>query len=163
MKRRRFAASLLLGFALVGCGAPSPRSDRVELPGCYTLYTGDGRAVSGYYNASPRVRLDAASIGNRRVQGDARRMIRLNAEGRRLDESSHASTFPPRWSYDRATDSLALSFHNGFSGATLSLYAPPGPRDTLRGTIQENWDFGEPTTDHTTAYAVRTSCPIAAY
>lgn len=163
MSDRRIAAGLLLGLALVGCRAPSPRSDRVELPGCYVLFTSDGRTVSDFYNASPRVRLVAESVGGSTGLGGERRMIRLNATGRRVDESSRASSFPPSWSYDPATDSLALSFRNGYSGATLSLYAPPGPRDTLHGTIQENWDFGEPTSDLTTAYAVRIRCPIVAF
>lgn len=160
MRDPRVVAGLLFIAALAGCRAAP---DHVELPGCYALHTGNGQGVSEFYNASPGVRLHATRLDGDSAADGRRRMVRLNAAGWRMDESSRASIRLPYWSYDPATDSLRLSFRNGFSGATLSLYAPPGPRDTLRGSIQENWDFGEPHTDHTTAYAVRIPCPITSF
>lgn len=151
-------AGLLVVFAFAGCHARSPRPIRIGLPGCYALYTGDGRSVGGrFYNASPLIQLDSAGIANRWVQGEPRRMIRLEATGQRMDDLRwHV---PPFWEYDPRTDSLELSFNNGFSGAALLLHAPPGPRDTLRGTIHETWDVGPISTGPASAYAVRVACP----
>jgi hypothetical protein len=163
VKDRRIAISLACVCAACGprsphSGSAAPAEARVELPGCYALYSGDGRSVDGrFYNASPVVRLDTTDVDRRWVQGAARPMIRLDSTGRPMETPEwHVRPF---WEYDPETDSLELSFNNGFSGAALLLHAPPGPRDTLRGTIHENWDVGPISTTPVSAYAVRVSCP----
>lgn len=118
--------------------------------------------MDSFYRASPRIRLDTAQYQEPWMPVAWRLMIRLDAQNRPIVDSPPRPE-PPLWRFDPKGDSLKLSFADGFSGASLSLHAPPGTRDTLRGTIQENWDFGPPySTSRTSAYAVRIPCPQAA-
>ena len=167
---RRLVAGLLLALAYVGCrtvASPSPktvpRTDRVGLPGCYALYTGDGRPMGrDFYRASQQVQLDTARYQEPWMPVEWRLLIRLDSAGQPIVDSPPRPE-PPLWRFDEKTDSLTLSFADGFSGAALSLHAPPGPRDTLRGLIVNNWDVGPPfSTSHASAYAVRIACPSAA-
>ena len=155
-------AVLCLAFATMfgGCKPPAPEDAPAAvlggLPGCYALYTGNGRPVDGsFYNASPLVRLDTALL---RWGDGFRLMTRLDTQGRPMDGDSSRALVPPAWQYSARTNTLELSFVDGFSGATLSLFAPPGLRDTLRGMIYDNWDFGPTTHLRGGAYAVRVPC-----
>lgn len=165
---RLFIATLLLAAAAAGCRPPPPPRGAppvaagAELLGCYALFSGNGRPLDGsFYNASPMVRLDATRwIEPWARRDDLRLMVRLDGDGRPIGGVvGRLPIVPPVWRYEPATDSLALSFHDGFSGVTLSLHAPPGARDTLRGTIDDNWDFGPPyTRPRGSGYAVRVPC-----
>jgi hypothetical protein len=134
----------------------APTAGLAGLPGCYALYTGNGQSVDGrFYHASPLVRLDTAGL---RWGEGLRLMTRLDAQGRPMDGDSSRALIPPAWQHNARTDTVVFSFVDGFSGATLSLHAPPGARDTLRGKIYENWDMGPTTQDRGAAYAVRVPC-----
>jgi hypothetical protein len=65
------------------------------------------------------------------------------------------------WSADSLTDSVRLSFSDGFSGAHVILAAPPGHLDTLRGRVEERWDF-RPTNQRGAVYALPVRCTGAA-
>src|SRR5215218_3143391 len=85
---------------------------RIDLLGCYVLYSGPGRSGGSLYNASPLVRLDSLGVsrlGSDTVPGIARALVPLNA-------SSEPVT-PPRprpggasWTADSLTDTVRLSF-----------------------------------------------------
>jgi hypothetical protein len=63
------------------------------------------------------------------------------------------------WSADSLTDSVRLSFSDGFSGAVVTVAASTQRTDTLRGRIAQHWDSGPPfTTDERGAILVRFAC-----
>ena len=137
-----------------------PRSAlRRELVGCLALRDARGRAAdSGYYGASPRVWLDTVPIGSiDPLAGAAWLLRRLDAEGRPLDQAVPHPLFSPRWTADSLTDSVRLSFHDGFSGAVFILAAPAGA-DTLRGRAVEYWDVGPSKTNRGRVWALRIRC-----
>ena len=133
---------------------------RLDIVGCYALFTETGQRVdSSFYNASPRIRLDSTLhpvFATHREFGALRLVKRLDVTGHHLDPA-----YPPRlgtvWWMDSLSDSVRISFSDGFSGAFLALAAPRGRRDTLRGRIEEQWDYRDPTS-HGPAYAVRVAC-----
>jgi hypothetical protein len=148
--------------ACTGCLPSRPGPSRVpareatpaSLAGCYSLYTADGRSIGGrFYNASPRVRLDTASAGRSFVPEPTHRLVRLDEAGRLMDAVEREG-MSPSWTHKQG-GLLQLSFSDGFSGASVTL-ATAG--DTLRGTIEENWDMGPSTTSFGGAYAVRIPC-----
>jgi hypothetical protein len=60
---------------------------------------------------------------------------------------------------DSLTDTVRLSFVDGFSGAVFVLAAPKSRPDTLIGRLYESWDFGPPfETTHGPARAIREAC-----
>ena len=65
----------------------------------------------------------------------------------------------PNWSADSLSDTIRVSFVNGFSGAVFVLAAPPGHVDTLRGRALEFWDYGPSETRRGGAHAIRMQCP----
>ena len=133
---------------------------RADIIGCYALFTRTGRRVdSGFYRASPLVRLDSALqpfLAAHKEFGARRLLKRLDSSGHHLDPG-----YPPRlgpmWWMDSLSDSVRLSFTDGFSGAFLALAAPHAGSDTLRGRIEEHWDYRDPTSQDA-AYAVRVRC-----
>lgn len=147
-----------------GClpSRPGPRQVPVQavtpasLAGCYALYTADGCSIDGrFHNASPLVRLDTASGGYSFDPGPVHRLVRLDAAGHRMDAAEREWVMSPSWTHQQG-GFLELSFSDGFSGASLTL-APAG--DTLRGSINENWDVGPPySVSRGGAYAVRIPC-----
>ncbi len=158
---------LLLG---LGCRSRSGTSDelvrdelRVEVLGCYALYDDRGQRVdSSFYNASPLVRLDSAVVGitaRDTFPGVVRVLVRLDTAGRRVDRIDSRTQFGPTWSADSLSDSLRLSFVDGFSGAVLTLATPRDHPDTLRGHAEEHWDAGPKVTARGRVYAVRLACP----
>jgi hypothetical protein len=160
---------LRLVFVLVALGAcRSEHGEHVardalrpELVGYYALFGDDGQAVdSAYYNASPLVRLDTSAVGvtpHDDRPGVLRVLHRLDAAGRRLDAFDSRTAFGPVWSADSLTDSIRISFSDGFSGAYFVLAASVSHLDTLRGHAEEHWDFGPPT-GRGRARAVRVRC-----
>ena len=140
--------------------APMRNGLRQDLVGCYALFTTTGKRVdSTFYNASPLVRLDSTRdqrLASAGVPGTYRLAARLDSSGR-ATTAKHEHSVGPIWWADSLSDSVRLSFSNGFSGAFFTLVAPNPPSDTLRGWIEEDWDFGPPTR-HGPAYALRTSC-----
>src|SRR6266550_3729151 len=117
---------------------------RTELIGCYELYTAAGKLLdSTFYNSSPRVRLDSTALGitaRDTVPGVFRRLVRLDPNGRPVDLDDPGFR---AWWADSLTDSVRLSFSDGFSGAQVIL-AVAGRGDTLLGRIEEHWDFAPP-------------------
>jgi hypothetical protein len=140
---------------------PLPRRTlRLEVLGCYALFGADGRRVdTTYYNASPLVRLDSGSASGTvdSVAGMLRDLVALDTLGR--PSRTTRGLLGPTWTADSLSDTIRVSFVNGFSGAEFVLAAPPRGGDTLRGRAVEHWDFGPATTRRGAAHAVRIACP----
>ena len=138
---------------------------RAELVGCYAIYTRAGKLLdSTFYNSSPLVRLDSTPLGitaHDTVPGIIRAMARLDQSGRPLDQTPPTRFSFRSWYADSLSDSIRISFSNGFSGAEAIL-AAPGRVDTLWGRIVENWDVGPTTNSRGRIYAVRVRCRGAA-
>jgi hypothetical protein len=142
--------------------ASSPRlrnALRHDLLGCYALFTDRGHPIdTSFYNASPMVLLDSTPADRDSAAGIMRIMFRLDSTGRSI-APRRAGQLGPSWGVDSTTDTLRLSFADGFSGAGLSLLAQPAAGDTLHGRIEEDWDSGPPfVTDRGKGYAVRIPC-----
>ena len=133
---------------------------RAELLGCYALYTPAGKLLdSSFYNASPLVRLDSVSTGKGPM--GFRSLVRLDSAGTPIDPDPR-SPFGRDWWADSLSDSVRLSFSDGFSGAVVILAAPPGQRDTLWGRIEEHWDMGPTVNQRGRVQALRLACRGAA-
>jgi hypothetical protein len=131
---------------------------RGELVGCYALYTSRaGEAERALYNASALVRLDSQPI-DYPTPGVARAMIPLTPVNLPTPPQ-RPRPYSPRWWADSLSDTVRLSFIDGFSGAVFVLAAPPGRPDTLTGRRFESWDFGPMETTHGPARAIRRPCP----
>jgi hypothetical protein len=134
---------------------------RGELVGCYALFAEGGKRVdSSFYHASPLVRLLATAnpvFAAHPEFGARRLLLRLDGSGHRLDVLDPSHRLGPGWWADSLSDSIRVSFGDGFSGALLTLAAPPRGSDTLQGRIEEQWDYREPTRQGP-AYAVRVPC-----
>ena len=135
---------------------------RGDLVGCYQLFTGTGKPVdsTSFYNSSPLVRFDSTLqlvLPAYREFGARRLLFRLDTHGHRLDVIHPRRRLGPMWWADSLSDSVRVSFSNGFSGAFLTLAAVRGRVDTLRGRIEEDWDYRSPTS-RGPAYAVRVQC-----
>jgi hypothetical protein len=163
----RALAVLLLAANIAGCfatpreGQPPPPARhalRREVPGCYAIFDEDRKpAHVNLYGPSPQVLL----VGT--PDTGTRRDIIL------LDSTGAPSRQPPdgvfngfAWTADSLSDTVRVSFHNGFSGAAVALRVPTDAElrigDTLRGRAVEHWDFGNPVTDAGDAFAVRVPC-----
>jgi hypothetical protein len=131
---------------------------RGDLVGCYALFAEGGKRVdSSFYNASPLVHLDSAVhpvFATHRETGARRLLMRLDRNGHRLTVTGPRLAL---WWADSLSDSIRVSFSDGFSGAFLTLAAPSRRSDTLQGRIEEEWDFDTPTRQGP-AYAVRVPC-----
>ncbi len=166
----RLTLAVIIGVTSWSCtaGAGQERSGtprdalRDELLGCFALYTPRGKLLdSTFYNSSPRVRLDSLAVGitaRDTMPGVVRRMWRLDAAGQRLDRDDPQSLFGRVWWADSLTDSVRLSFSDGFSGAEVILAAPNPAADTLNGRIEEHWDMGPTTNQRGRVRAVRVRC-----
>jgi len=132
----------------------SPRNGlRRDLIGCYALYFERGRVDGSLFNAAPSVRLDSMPF-----RSPWRSMTGLSLAGH--PTPLRELSLPSLWTADSLTDSVRLSFVDGFSGAVFVLDAPAGRTDTLRGRVFESWDAGPPfVTPRGLAHAVRESCP----
>ena len=128
---------------------------RAELVGCYALFVAGRPLDSTYYGSSPQVGLDSLPLRGNLKSAAYRVLRRLDARGRQVDAPEKTFT---SWAVDSLTGTVELSFHNGFSGAVLTL-RPAGHRDTLEGRIANNWDFGPGVSDRAKARAVRVPCP----
>ena len=131
---------------------------RRDVLGCYALFGADGQRVdTTYYNASPIVRLDSISVrgsGDSVMWGNVEALDTLGRPSRTTRGMSG-----PSWSADSLSDTIRVSFVNGFSGAEFVLNAPVGGGNTLRGRAAEHWDFGPRTTRRGAAHAQRIDCP----
>ncbi len=122
--------------------------------GCYALLLDHRLLDSGYYNSSPFVQLDPGSRFPRRP--DFHPLRRLEEPGQYLDDDSVARHTLFGWWVD-SSQTLHVSFVNGFSGAVLALRSAGA--DTLEGTISEHWDVGPPfETSRAAAQAIRVRC-----
>lgn len=133
---------------------------RTDVLGCYALYAGSTRVGTSLYNASPSVRLDSAIVGNfgsAAVPLLVRAMQPLSVANEPVPPKR--LLFDPSWMADSLTDTLRLSFIDGFSGTVFVLAAPRGHADTLTGRLYESWDVGPSTSNHGPARAVRQACP----
>lgn len=139
---------------------------RRDLVGCYALMTAPGHLLDrhNFYNASPMVYLDSTPrphiLSTGRDLGTKERvLVQLDSAGDPIGGVQPTGILGPSWSTDSLTNTLYVSFSNGFSGAELILQAPLGRGDTLRGRIIENWDFGPPFSDaRGRGMAVRRPC-----
>jgi len=160
---RAFGSALALSVLTAPLSAQYSMQNRLrrDLVGCYALFLPGGKRVdSTFYNASPLVHLDSLSIPAHAEFSPPtgfRQAARLDTNGRPQRPTAHNHGFGPQWWADSLSDSLRLSFSNGFSGAFLTLVRSRPGSDTLHGWIEEHWDFGPPTT-HGPAYAVRVAC-----
>jgi hypothetical protein len=134
---------------------PSARGAlRSELLGCYELLAEPARPL---YNATPGVRLDSAEV-ERTSRGEYRILRPLDSAGRPT-QVPYPGPVAARWWVDSLTDSVWVSFVNGFSGATFVFAVPSARSDTLHGRVYNQWDFGPPfETDHRPARAIRRRC-----
>ena len=127
---------------------------------CYALYFERGRVDGSLFNASPSVRLDSTSwypFDRDTVRHAFRSMLALT-QSHGPFYGSHGSR-PPFRAADSLTDSIRLSFTDGFSGAVFVLSAPAGRTDTLGGRVFERWDAGPPfETPRGAARAIREPC-----
>lgn len=135
---------------------------RSELLGCYAIYTAGGKLLdSTFYNSSPLVRLDSAiilSTDRDSSPGVYRAALRLNKSASPLYHSRRAADFDAAWWADSLSDSVRISFSDGFSGAQVILGAPRGRADTLLGRIEEHWDAGPAVNQRGAVRALRVSC-----
>lgn len=139
---------------------PQRRALRAEVLGCYALFGENGRIDTTYYNASPLVRLDSGAPrqANDSSPWHPRSLTALDSLG--APSRTTRGMWAPDWSADSLTDTVRISFSNGFSGAVFVLSAPPGS-DTLRGRAYESWDVGPSITRRGAAHAVRVRCSAA--
>ena len=122
--------------------------------GCYALLLRHRLLDSGYYNSSPFVELDRTPLYADRPR--SRKLRRLEEPGSYLDDDSVSQRIPFAWWVDSLTDTLYISFVNGYSGTVLRLH--PAGADTLQGLIVESWDLGPRETNHAPAEAIRVRC-----
>src|SRR5438445_8732016 len=135
-----FAALLAVARASAAQGPldtvpPARLGLRADLVGCYTLSAGQHPlARSEYYHASGLVRLDT-TVAPRWAPPEAFHVLVPLDSSLALAHQSRRHVGPSWWA-DSLTDSVRLSFSNGFGGAFLVFLAPPGARvDTLQGRI----------------------------
>ena len=127
------------------------------LAGCYALYYDDGRRVDSTSNhAAPAVRLDTVRYGSGPGAGQYR-LTRLTAWGAPVRNPAPEGRIPPTWRILPAVDSLALSFVNGFEGASFMFAVPRLATDTLRGRTENVTDYAPPA-QRRGAIAVRIRC-----
>ena len=129
---------------------------RADLVGCYTLDPGVGPPL---YNAASRVRLDSTTV-QATDAGANRRVLPLDFEGRPWSSPPRPGHLPPTWWADSLSDTVRVSFVDGFSGAVYVLAAPPRAT-TLRGRAYNRWDAGPSTTDERRVRAIRRPCSSA--
>ena len=132
---------------------------RADAVGCYALLTDRWRRVdTTYYNASPVVRLDSGRAGPALANNQGIwPVVALDTLGR--PSRTTRGRLSPSWSADSLSDSVRISFVNGFSGAEFVFALPQRGGDTLHGRAEESWDFRPSATDRGSAHAVRVVCP----
>jgi hypothetical protein len=152
------ALSVVSNSAALAQRPPLLRNElRSELVGCYALFTAPvGGVERTLYNASSFVRLDGQPV-DYPTPGVARTMIPLTPAN--ITEAHRPRPFTPRWTADSLTDTVRLSFVDGFSGGVFVFAARPSRPDTLIGRRFERWDFGPMETTHGMARAIRRPCP----
>jgi len=140
---------------------------RRDLIGCYALYYERGRVDASLFDAAPSARLD--SMPWRRSA--SRESSSFGASGGRafrsmtgLSRAGHPAAWhrparSPSWRADSLTDSVRLSFIDGFSGPEFVFDAPPGQTNALRGRVFVFSDHGPTVTDRGPARAIRERCP----
>ena len=135
---------------------------RADLVGCYALYSGRDRVATSLWNASPSVRLDSLAIDTSSAatrSGVARAMYTLDLYNDPMPPvPSRPHDGRRSWAADSLTDSIRLSFVDGFSGAQFVLSARGSRPDTLTGRLFVSWDMGPTETNHGPARAIRQSC-----
>jgi len=166
------ATSVIL---ILGAGSEGPERDplrqnalRQGLVGCYKVMTDRGHPLGphDYYGASPMVYLDSTPrlhvLTNGKDLGTSRRlMIRLDSTAQPIEQERRPLAFiGPAWWVDSLDDTVHMSFSNGLSGIALIVGERVGTGDTLRGRIEDHWDFGPPfVAPHGRGMAVRVPCP----
>ena len=166
--RHLLSVTVAPAFFAAGCFQRSPvppepllrHSLRADAIGCYSLFRADGRRIdTTYYNASPNVRLDSAVVASfDSLPGAYREMLAFDElwQPSRSTRGIQNAT----WSTDSLSDSLRLSFVNGFSGAQF-VFLLAARSDTVHGRASESWDIGPSVTDRGQAFAVRIACPTS--
>ena len=143
---------------------------RSDLVGCYKVMTAKGQLLDHheFYNASPMAYLDSTARWHKGRNGPDlgtpyRVLLQLDSTGRSLGFERPISRGVyrydgPSWFVDSFTDTVYMSFSTGFSGAVLILGIPKIGEDTLRGRIDETWDFKPFIEPHGRGMAVRVRC-----
>ncbi len=133
---------------------------RADILGCFALFDARGHAVKGnFYGAADTVRLDSAHARGLSSRIDPQRVMLIDPRAVAGTSARPSSTeVGPAWSADSLTDTIRLSFSNGYSGAEFYLNAPRGAGDTLFGRAMEHWGAGPRDVDRGRALAVRVGC-----
>ena len=119
------------------------------------------RVDSGYYGASPRVQLTSDPVWHSAtdsIPGIAWAAAALDTAGRHTDSLDSHRRVGPAWWADSLSDSITISFVNGFSGAVFILAPFDGTAERLAGRAEEHWDLGPTITPRGAASAVRVAC-----
>jgi hypothetical protein len=133
---------------------------RTDLVGCYRLLDRDGSPLdsSKAFNAFANVELTPFALADTGRYPGTRGVFFVRQPGAARPDST-ALAFGPSWSVDSVRGILEVSFVDGFSGAVVTLRTPRAPSDTMRGWVEEHWDFGPSTSNRRRASAIRVQCP----
>jgi hypothetical protein len=154
------AGATILTIAILQQPSAIPRNAlRTEALGCYELLDSAGRNASlSMEGVAPLIRLDSALDP-----------MQPNSATRRLDTFGFGvpSRFDPvyrdlhpRWTADSLSDTLRLTFTNGFVGAVFSVNLPANMRpDTLSGRAWSFQDIVGADRNRGPAWAIRRPCP----
>lgn len=144
----------------------SRNSLRPEALGCLELLDSAGRSALDRITGAPQLaRLDSTPDPYRGTDPTSTSQRRLEViVGAQPRQDPVSIAFRPRWSADSLSDSVRLSFSNGFSGSVFILSVPKRPRsDTLSGRAYTHIDAGPPFESAVGAVrAVRSACPAQA-
>ncbi|MCC6242557.1 MAG: hypothetical protein IT353_06930 [Gemmatimonadaceae bacterium] len=134
---------------------------RADVVGCFRLLEADGGALDSAtaYHAFSRVRLRSDLTNDTLSRVGRWRYVTRSELGEVLP---YYELGGPSWNADSLTDTIRISFSDGFSGALLALSAPVGGGDTLHGAVAEYWDYGDGSpTNRRGVRAEREACPRA--
>ena len=162
--------ALLLTLSVAGCGKEEPRTVAVDEPvarhallrqviGCYALFDARGEPAShSLYGAPDFVQLDSAFISDSAgMRASERRAIPLDSVG--APRSARGANFGgPRWTVDSLSDTLRLTFHDGFSGSSFVVAPASSMMDTLTGWALESFDVGPTSERHEPVRIIRQRC-----
>jgi hypothetical protein len=168
-RAKRIAGFLVLLLYLAACkprwrsdSAPTSHKFPRDLVGCYRLLDPTShRGDTLWYNVMALFQLTAVAWSE--ASGAHKEWVirpLSDAVAGMWRATDSIGPGGPSWWADSTSDSIRLSFSDGFSGAAFAFRAPVGPLDTLDGRGEDQWDFGPPfVTGERPARLVRTACP----
>lgn len=129
-------------------GPPQPARAalRAEVVGCWALFDRQGRPAEGHIDWAPAfVALEAMDTAS--VRSPRRPAVRFDTTWSPLPlELEPGIRGWVKWQADSLTDSIRISFSNGFSGSSFvfaMVQHAPFP-DTIHGYAREFYDYGPP-------------------